>query len=116
MRAILAGLIAIAAGQKVLLIGDSAGSYAGRSLEDFCPGATVINLAVGGTFTGDWTADEIKARYTSVDCEYTHVHSMVCTCRPWMDRASKSARLPSAGVRKDVRWSVNPRVIHASHT
>lgn len=39
----------------VLFLGDSNAEFAGSSLSIFCPGCTVVNMGIGGTFTTDWS-------------------------------------------------------------
>ena len=41
---------------KILALGDSMGSYMGTSVLDYCSGASVVNIAVGGTTAAEWSA------------------------------------------------------------
>ena len=65
-------VVACKAQPTVLMIGDSSGSYAGQSLEDFCEGVAVRNHAIGGTETGNWRSTEINDAILGCS-SYTHV-------------------------------------------
>jgi len=42
---------------NILVVGDSMGSYMGKTLENICPGAAIQNAAIGGTTALQWAND-----------------------------------------------------------
>lgn len=78
-----------ARGPKILILGDSPGEFAGKSLETYCKGSSVYNAARADSSTVDWTQE---------DAEEPHVTQ---TGTPW---SNYDDRFTQCGVDPDWVW------------